>query len=518
VNPTAVATPPQRAAGERPEGVTTGRSNARRLRAPQRQGLERFAATDPDPGTDISRNPLVAKVLRSRLYQFALIVPNQIIFWLVIVVGIFGTLNPARNFGTAITWYVWFFAVFLMMVAVGRAWCAMCPFGGFAEWLQRRTLWGRTTKSLGLGWKLPESWAGHGLLISTAVFVGLTWIEEYFNIAGPGAPIATSYMVLGIVSSAVLIFLLFERRTFCRYICPLSSLIGTVGAMGSVAGFRTRDRERCLTCATKDCMRGGTEGYGCPWYNWPGSADSNLMCGLCSECYKACPHDNVGLYVQKPGTSIVSRLRRRPDVAWSVAILSGLPIYQQFNALGLFGTIDDWLNAKTGFPHYPNPIDFIAGVALVALAIAGAATALRFVFARRAKLSNVLASSWHAWFVPLAYSLIPVMGADFLARQLPKFLHYAPRMVPAVAGPFGIHTSPGFFELHLLSDSGIVATQVAVVAIGMLAALAAAWRISRNEIEPLSDHPALLRVAVSLPAIVFGAGAIVMYVLMKAAD
>jgi hypothetical protein len=100
--------------------------------------------------------------------------------------GIFGTLTPGLNFGTAITWYVWFFVIFLMMVAVGRAWCAMCPFGGFAEWLQRRTLWQRTTKTLGLGWRLPESWAGHGLLISTVVFVGLTWIEEYFNIAGPG--------------------------------------------------------------------------------------------------------------------------------------------------------------------------------------------------------------------------------------------------------------------------------------------------------------------------------------------
>ena len=502
--------------GERPESVTSGLSQARRLRAPQRRGLERFAATDP--GVDISRHPLVARALRSRAYQFLLILPNQIIFWLVIFSGIFGTLTPGLNFGTAITWYVWFFVIFLMMVAVGRAWCAMCPFGGFAEWLQRRTLWQRTTKTLGLGWKLPESWAGHGLLTSTVVFVALTWIEEFFNIAGPGAPIATSYMVLGIVGLAVLVFVLFERRTFCRYICPLSSLIGTVGAMGSVAGFRTRDRERCITCATKECMRGGAEGYGCPWYTWPGSADSNLLCGLCSECYKACPYDNVGLFVQKPGTSIVSRLRRRPDVAWSIAILSGLPIYQQFNALGVFATVDNWLNATTGFPHYPNPIGFIVGIGLVALVIAGAATLLRVLFARRAQISGALASSWRSWFMPLSYALIPVMGADFLARQLPKFLHYAPRIVPAVAGPFGIHTSKAIYNLRLVSDPAIVAIQVVVVAIGVAAALAAIWRISRDELGPLSDHPGLLRLAASVPAVVFGAGAAVMYVLMKAAD
>jgi hypothetical protein len=102
-------------------------------------------------------------------------------------------------------------------------------------------------------------------------FLLLTWIEELFNIAGPGAPAGTSWMVVGIVSSARVFFLVFERRTFCRYICPLSTLIGTVGSMGSVVGFRTRDREVCLSCQTKDCMRGGEKGYGCSWYTWPGS-------------------------------------------------------------------------------------------------------------------------------------------------------------------------------------------------------------------------------------------------------
>ncbi len=512
----AVAVSEQPAAGERPEGATCGLSNARRLRGPQRRGLELFAATDPS--VDISRNRFVERALRSRRYQFALILPNQIIFWLVIFVGIFGTLTPERNFGTAITWYIWFCAVFVMMVGIGRGWCAMCPFGGFAEWIQRRTFWARTTQSLGLGWRLPDSWAGHGLLISTVIFVAITWLEEYFNIAGPGTPIYTSYLVIGIVSSAVLVFLLFERRTFCRYLCPLTSLIGTIGAMGPVAGFRTRDRERCLSCPTKDCMRGGEDGFGCPWYTWPGSADSNLMCGLCSECYKACPYDNVGLYVQKPLTSVVAPVRRRWDVALSVAILAGLPLYQEFNATTAFGPIDGWLNGKLGVPHYPNPVGFIVGIGLVALAIAGAAAVLRFAFARRSPATGARASSWRLWFVPLTYALIPVVGADFLARQLPKFFHGAPRIVPAVLGPFGIHTSEHTFGAPLLSDGGIVAVQVAVVALGLLAALWAAWRISRRDLSSLTNRPRLLRAAFGVPPAMLGAAAIAMYLLINAAD
>ena len=62
------------------------------LRRPERAGLaERFAASDPSPGLDLTRNPRVARLVRNRKFQFLLILPNQIVFWTVIFVGLFGT-------------------------------------------------------------------------------------------------------------------------------------------------------------------------------------------------------------------------------------------------------------------------------------------------------------------------------------------------------------------------------------------------------------------------------------------
>ena len=72
-------------------------------------------------------------------------------------------------------------------------------------------------------------------------------------------------MVIGIVLFALATFLVFKRRTFCVHLCPLSGLIGVLGAQGAVAGYRTRDRDVCRSCATRECMRGGENGYGCPW-------------------------------------------------------------------------------------------------------------------------------------------------------------------------------------------------------------------------------------------------------------
>ena len=499
-----------------------------RIRRPEDPArINRFTATDPTPGLDVARIPLVARLLRDRRLQFFLIVPNQIIFWLVIGIGLLGTVVPGLNFATAITWYLWFCLVFVMMVVVGRAWCAMCPFGGFGEWIQRHAFWKRNTSSIGLGLKMPEKVAQYGFLLSVGAFLLLTWIEEYFNIAGPGNPASTSFMVLGIVGSALLFFLLFERRTFCRYVCPLSALIGTVGTMGSVAGFRTRDREVCQSCATKDCMRGNADGYGCPWYTWPGSSDSNSMCGLCTECYKACPSNNIGLFIQKPLTSVVAPTRRRADVAWSIALLFGLVVYQQLNALAPVGNIDTWLNAHTFFPHYPNPVSYLGWIAAVALVMAGVGRTFEHVFVRRDFVPAAggrgfgdRTSGFRSYFLPLMYGIIPVVGADYFARQLPKFFQHLPRVAVSVGHLVGVgSTHSALYNASLISsNAGIVAVQVCVVGAGTLAAIWTSWRIAGRDLAPISSHRRGVQISAASFALVVGVATALLYVFMNAAD
>ncbi|HVA04713.1 MAG TPA: 4Fe-4S binding protein [Acidimicrobiales bacterium] len=519
---TTSASPPTAPGG----GQTDPIAVAVHLRSPIRTGVEaRFAPSDPPRGWDVTRFPRVAQLVRNRRFQFFLILPNQIVFWGVIFIGFLGTAVPGLNFGTAITWYVWFCLVFVLMVVVGRAWCAMCPFGGFAEWVQRRSFWRRTQSSLGLGLKFPASLARMGFLIPVATFLLLTWIEEYANIAGPGNPAFTSMMVIGIVASALVFFLVFERRTFCRYICPLTTLVGTVGAMGSVAGFRTRDRDLCLACPTKDCMRGGTDGYGCPWYTWPGSADSNLSCGLCSECFKACPQDNIGLYLQKPLTSVLTPRRRRMDVAWAIATLWGLVLFQQFNATNVFTAVDAWLNATLHFPHYPNPVGYLGMIALATLATAAVVWVFARAFARRdiaVEDSGAFVdrrTRFTLYFAPLMYGLVPVVGADYFARQLPKFLTNSPRVLPAfghLVGVGSVHSA--LYNASLVgSPVGIVAIQVAVVAVGTVVAAWATWRIAGRELVGISRNPMAIQVASFGLVLACGAGACVLYVLMHAA-
>ena len=511
--------------GARPEADTVGSLPARRLSQARREGLARhFAPTDPR--VDLLRLPVVGpplqRAVKSRRFQFALILPNQIIFWLVIFAGVIGAAVPDRNFATAITWYLWFCVVFVLMVGAGRAWCAMCPFGGAADWVQRLSLWPRRARTIGLHRTWPARLSKYGLLPSVGVFLALTWGEEFFGIAGPGLPIFTGLMVLLIILFAVSIFLVFDRRTFCRYLCPLSCVIGTVGSTGMVAGFRTRDRELCLRCPTKDCMRGSERGYPCPWYEWPGSATSNVNCGLCTECVKNCPYDNVGMFVQAPLTSVVAPTRRRFDIALASVILLGLVVFQQINALPFYSTIDGSLNGLTHFPGYPNPLDYLGLVGVGVGAVLLYAWVVRRGFSR-SKSGDMPGVRFTAWFTPIAYGLIPLMGIDYLARQMPKFWLYLPKLIASISDPFAVGWNLfGTAKLpianaSILTTNGIVLSQIVLIAIGAAGAVYATARIVRRDMRGLTDRPRALLLVTTGAVAVLGATLAYLYVLMGAA-
>jgi NosR/NirI family nitrous oxide reductase transcriptional regulator len=450
--------------------------------------------------------------------------PSTLVFFAIIVSGLVGTSDPTLNL-TAITWYLWFCLVFVMLVVAGRAWCAMCPFGAIGDWFGRQGIFQRFQQRLHLGRPVPDWIARYGFLLSIATFGVLTWIEEFFNIGGPGAPHDTSIMIGGLVAIAALFFLVFERRSYCRYICPLTALEGTIGSIGAAAGFRTKDRDVCISCQTKDCMRGGESGKGCPWFTWPGSAESNLTCGLCSECFKACPNDNIGLYVQRPMTSVIAPTRRRADVAIAVLALWGMVLFQQVNATNGYVNLDNKLNSWMGFAHYPNPIDYIGLVVLLAVVTAIPVWAISRLFVRHdarflSDGSRFLErkSRFRSYLLPLAYGIIPVVGADYFARQLPKFFTFISTAIPSIGHPFGLgSTSSSLYNTNVMSGNSLVIAQLMVMALGTIAAAFATWRIAGRDLVAISTRGTSVKVASAGFAVACGLSAAYLFVLMHAA-
>ncbi len=95
--------------------------SAMHLRPPARGGVEeRFKPTDPQ--IELSKNSLVKRILKDRRFQFFLILPNQIIFWAVILIGILGTVVPGLNFRLS------YYLVYLVLFSVrhdGGGWTSL---------------------------------------------------------------------------------------------------------------------------------------------------------------------------------------------------------------------------------------------------------------------------------------------------------------------------------------------------------------------------------------------------------
>jgi hypothetical protein len=249
------------------------------------------------------------------------------------------------------------------------------------------------------------------------------------------------------------------------------------------------------------------------------------MCGLCTECVKSCPYDNVGLYVQPPLTSVVAPVRRRVDIAIAVVVLFGLVVFQQVNALSFYAPIDGGLNQFLHFPGYPNPIGYFGFIAALTGVVVLFVWALRASFGRKASAFDASSASagFTKWFVPLAYALIPLMAVDFLARQLPKFWLNAPKLIAAISDPFGAGWNvfgtahAGVANVQILSTQNVILSQVALIAVGTIGAIYAAVRIVRRDMHRFTDRPRTLAAVSAAAMALIGAALSVIYVAMAAA-
>lgn len=307
-------------------------------------------------GLDLLRLRPLRWLLTRRPFQFALIVPNLLAFTLIILTGLMGTSTGARNFATIFVWVVWWGLLVLFLIPLGaRAWCAMCPIPAAGEWLARGGFVGRGNRVLTLGWQWPKRWQN-----LWPAFVGLTLLV-LFGLMITTRPLVTALMLLGLMAVAVITHFLFERRVFCRSLCPVGGLIG-VYAMAAPLELRRRDHDICRRCKSKACYRGSldddlTGGYPCPTFQFPGGGlERNTYCLLCTECLKACPYDNLALCVRPFGADLLIHKGRRADEAWIALLLLGTGLAHTAIKLGPWGWLKEWANLSSlgGFACTPS--------------------------------------------------------------------------------------------------------------------------------------------------------------------
>jgi hypothetical protein len=277
---------------------------------------------------DLTRLPQVRALLVARGPQLAVQLAALAGLILVIIAGLAGTAAGSRNLATVGVWIAWWAALMLFAVPLfGRLWCSVCPLPLPGEWLQRGSLLKPRSGGFGLGLRWPRRL--RGMWLQNAAFVAVA----LFSLPVLTSPSLTAILLVGLILLAVVVSLVFERRAFCRYVCPIGGFVGLYSQAAPVE-VRVRDPLVCAGHTTKTCYTGSERGYGCPWLVFPGSLSTNLSCGVCLECLRTCPLDNIAVNLRPPGADLLWPAAPRADELFKSLLLLGSALIYSLVLLG----------------------------------------------------------------------------------------------------------------------------------------------------------------------------------------
>jgi hypothetical protein len=370
---------------------------------------------------ELTRFPVLKSAVKNRWPQFAIFVVMLAGYLFAILAGLIGTPVGSHNFAIVFVWIAWW--AILILVAVpffGRGWCSVCPIPLPGEWLQRGAVLAppsRRPKWLNLRW--PK-------------FFRNIWLQNisFLLLALFSSVLLTNPKVTGIILAAMLfgavgLSMVFERRSFCRYLCPVGGFIGLY-SQASPIELRIKDKQICAKCEGKPCYNGSASGYGCPWNVFPGGLVKNTYCGLCMECFRTCPHDNIAINL-RPFAADLAMPSARMDEAFKSFIMLGSALIYAGVLLGPWGMIKDAAyNVGTG-SWFLYATVFLAFVFLC----------LPFFFALCVPRSETV-GLFKKRFAMLSSSLIPLGLMFWVAFSLSFVLTNATYILSSLSDPLGL--------------------------------------------------------------------------------
>jgi len=408
-------------------------------------------------GRDIlSGSRFLKKLVISRWPQLIIMIIALLMIYVLILTTVFGTKMSGRNLGVLLMWAVWlFFVVALLTPLFGRIWCTICPLPLFADWIQRRSFFtpakGKTrdynNKFSGLFLKWPE-------------FLSNDWPKLFvfmvlatFSTTLVATPVISGLTILLLLLVPTIMSCIWELRAFCRYLCPVSVFVGPFSRMSPLE-LRNKNQEVCDKCKSHFCQKGSPEGWACPYGINVGELKENSDCGLCFECLRTCPYNNVSI-LTRPFASETGT--RNLGQAWlSIAIFT-LAIVYSILYEGHWPIVRDYVNILDMknwdlFGIYTLIVwsltlvimpGILYIIAILSRRISGFQTALRSVFLKSAGTLLPLGMMlWIAFVVPMLFTNVSFIlqsfsdpfgwGWDILGTANTPWHQFLPRYVPII--------------------------------------------------------------------------------------
>ena len=379
--------------------------------------------------------PLLKRAVKARSFQFLVILPNLVFFYLFVLSALWGSPVGNRNIAIIFVWILWWaFLKTVLLPLGGRVWCLICPLPAPGEWLARKTLTavrylekpvrGLHHHFLGLNRDWPKSLGN--IWLQNALFLVLI----SFGIILLTRPVATAILFLVILAATLGLSLVFRGRVFCLYLCPVGGFLGTY-SMASCTELRAVDPEVCKEHKEKCCLVGGEDGWGCPWDQYVGKMNRNNYCGLCTECIKSCPKDNVSIFLRPFGSD---RKLKSLDEVFNVLIMLMVALVFTITMLGPWSEIKQAANV-TESRQLMSFFAYLGGVMIVTVVFFPGIFLLASKAAQRLAGGKV---SWREVAFRAAYIFIPVGIFVWIAFSLPQVMINYSYILSVLSDPLGL--------------------------------------------------------------------------------
>ncbi|MBK8468254.1 MAG: 4Fe-4S binding protein [Actinomycetales bacterium] len=396
--------------------------------------------------------------MRSRWYPGVFQIPVAAVFGLVGYQLLTGPAKAHDNAGTALMWVLWWPALPLVYVLLGRFWCAVCPFAAISDFVQ---------KLVGVNRPVPAFLKKYGIWIIDATFLAITWADHVFGIVG--SPWGSGILLLLLTFSVIVSGAFFQRRTFCRYLCFLGGLSANYSRAGMLTLRATPDV--CATCTAKAaCFNGTATTAPCPLFGFPRTQQDSANCTLCGNCVKSCPNDAITITVRNPTKELWFLRNPKIEESFLAMAIMGIVIVQNVTMLKVWEDVLAWVERITGITSYP--VIFTA-VFAVGVSIPVALLALAAKVAAGGNIESTMKN-----FARFGYALIPLDIAAHLAHNLFHLLAEGKSVFYTVSALFGGQAQEG--SAAFLGSGTIQILQFGILALGLAGSLYTARRIAHR--------------------------------------
>lgn len=372
----------------------------------------------------LNANPWLRRFLRSPWWptriNYGIVLP---LFIFVVVILFVGPQQRSQNFALNLFWAWWWPLILIGFPFVGRLWCSVCPFMICGELLQKLSLWLVPRQLRQWPRQQAEQWGGWFLFgLFTLIFL---W-EELWNLEDTAY--LSSCLLLLITAGAVICSQIFERRFWCRYLCPIGGMNGLFAKL-SMTELRAQQGTCSAECSTYQCYKGGPEKgegqetTGCPLYSHPAQLEDNRDCVLCMTCLQACPHRSVEFNLRPPGIELwTTHTPRIYEAALLLLLLGGIFLHR-------LPELQTWIGLDLHLQQFSVH-------ALVSCLVLGIAALIPLL--SHAVLCRISPNLKPRPFIELVYGYLPLVLGGTLAHYLRLGLTEAGQILPVTWATFGL--------------------------------------------------------------------------------